>query len=177
VVQEVAEKWRERLRGSRTEPDAMRTDDVGRLKIVGIRWKVAAVRDIAIGWSSPAVSGGSEIHVVLEDEDAFIRGCCVTDYSELRQENPLLAGRAPRRFIFHEDTFDELNAGIVSKADAPELAKHLRPPVRPRRQVDDPDPIEAWEYGHLVQLSLKSARNWFAELPMLNSVATAVFAF
>jgi hypothetical protein len=29
----------------------------------------------------------------------------------------------------------------------------------------------------LVQLSLKSARNWFAELPMLNSVATAVFAF
>ena len=177
MVQEVAQKWRERVHGPCAEPDAMCTDDVGRLKIVRISGEIAAVSYIAVVRSSPAHSGGSEVHIILQDKDAFSRRCRVSDYSELRQENALLAGRAPGRLIFHENSVDELNPGIVSEADPTKLAKHLRPTVRPRWQIDNPDPIETGEYRHLVQLPLKSARSWFAEILMSNSVPTVDLPF
>ena len=126
------EKWRERLHGPRAEPDAMRTDDVGRLKIVRIRGEIAAVSDIAVGRSSPADRGGGEIHVIFEDEDAFSRSCRVRRlFRAAPGKRPSRRARAKAPYL-PRASVDELHARVVSEPDAAKL-REASPPRRSGR--------------------------------------------
>src|SRR5690242_16655107 len=104
----------------------MRSDDVRRLKVVRIGGHVTAVCDVTGIRAAPTRGGRSEVHIVLEDQDAFPRGGCILDDSELREKYAFLSGSAPRRLVLNQDPVDELNSGIAFKADPPKLAKHFR---------------------------------------------------